>query len=55
MIDSLIGIADSKDIAIVAGQQISQLDLPQIRVLKFINQQKARATLLTLPQPCVGP
>ena len=49
MIDGLIGIADGKNVGLVPGQQISQLDLPQIGVLKFVDQQEAGAALFALP------
>ena len=49
LIDRLIGIADGKNVGLVPGQQISQLDLPQIGILKFVNQQEAGAALFALP------
>src|SRR5256885_9954301 len=54
MIDGLIRIADGENVAIGSGQQVSQLDLTEIGILKFVNQQKSRTPLLALSQLCLA-
>jgi hypothetical protein len=50
MVNRLIGIADDKKIGSLARQQRKNFNLRKIRVLKFIDQQKANAAALFLQQ-----
>ena len=50
LVDRLIGIAHGKDVGLGPGKQRENLDLRKIRILKFIDQQKAGAAAFFLEQ-----
>src|SRR6202011_5612066 len=43
MVNRLVGIADSKNIALLSGELLQDFDLGEIDVLKFVHQDEARA------------
>src|ERR1700704_1293119 len=53
-VDGLIGIADCEDVCSGTTEERQDLDLGEVRILKFVDQQKAGAGLLFGEQPGIA-
>ena len=40
-VDGLIGVSDAEDVAVSSGQQRQNLDLREVGILKFVDQNEA--------------